>query len=271
MQDVLVAALLVAGMLALGTVLDRRELARRVRRPQGLVVVLAVNLLAVPALGLVMVRAVDLDPAVALGLVLATAAPGGGTGALLALHARGDVPAAVVLQVLLAAASLVVTPLWLALHAADAPGVDVAPLVVALLVLQLGPLAAGALLVAKRPAAAARLHPLARRFADMLLVALVVGLTATQSDELDRVGARALLLMAVVVAVTLATVFLPVGTPAVRRSAAMTTAVRNLSLALLAATYAPDPAVTSLAVLAYGLVMYVLAALAVLVLRRSHA
>lgn len=269
MQDLLVGLLLVSGMLALGTVVDAGQLVRRVRRPGGLLVVLAVNLVAVPALGLLLVRVVELDPPVALGLVLAAAAPGGGTGALLALHARGDVPTAVVLQVLLAALSLLVTPLWLALHAAGAAAdVDVAPLVVALLVLQLGPLAGGALLARRRPTVAARVHALARRTADVSLVVLVVGLTVTQYDELDRVGGRALLLMALLVLATLATLALPVGPAPVRRAAALTTAVRNLSLALLAASYADDPPVTALAVLAYGLLMYVLSGAAVALLRR---
>lgn len=49
----------------------------------------------------------------------------------------------------------------------------------------------------------------------------------------------------------------------------MTTAVRNLSLALLAAATAPEPALTSLAVLSYGLVMYLLAGAGVLALRRT--
>ena len=144
----------------------------------------------------------------------------------------------------------------------------VGPLVVALLLLQLLPLAAAAVLRARRPDAAARLHPLARRTADLCLAVLVVGLLVSEGDELDRIGLRALALMAVLVLLTLATVLLPVGDGAVRRAAAMTTAVRNLSLALLAASYAADPAVTSLSVLAYGLVMYLLSAAAVVALRR---
>ncbi len=267
MQDLLVAVLLVAGMLALGTVLELPALTDRVRRPGGLLVVLVVNLLVVPSVGLLLVRAVELDPPVALGLVLAACAPGGGTGALLALHARGDVPTAVVLQVLLAGLSLLVTPLWLAGFGEG--GIDTGPLVLGLLVLQIAPLAGGLVLGARRPAVAARVHALARRTADVSLLLLVVGLTVTQADSLDRVGATALLLMAALVLLTLATLALPVGPPAVRRAAALTTSVRNLSLALLAASYADDPPVTALSVLAYGLVMYVLSGAAVAVLRRS--
>lgn len=263
-----VAVLLVSGMLALGTVLDVPLLRARLRRPGGLAAVAVVNLVVVPALGIALVSAVPLDPPVALGLVLAAAAPGGGTGALLALHARGDVPAGVVLQVVLAALSLVVTPLWVSTYASAA--VEVGSLVIGLLAFQLLPLLVGATVRVRRPGLAARVHPAARRLADVTLAALVLGLLATQGDELDRIGLRALALMAAVVVLTVATVALPVGTPAVRRAAAMTTAVRNLSLALLAASQAEDAALTSLAVLAYGLVMYVLAVLAVLWLRRTR-
>jgi bile acid:Na+ symporter, BASS family len=265
-QGLLVGLLLVSGMVALGTVLDVDLLRARLRRPAGTAVVVAVNALVVPALGILAVAAADLDAAVGLGVVLAAAAPGGGTGALLALHARGDVPTAVVLQVVLAAAALVVTPAWVGVHAGAQ--VDPAPLVVGLLVLQVLPLAAAAVLRRRRPAAAARLHPVARRTADLSLAVLVVGLLVTEVDRLPLVGAEALAVMAGLVLLTLGTVALPVGDGAVRRASAMTTAVRNLSLALLAATYAPDPALTSLAVLAYGLVMYLLCAAAAAVLRR---
>lgn len=262
------AVLLVAGMLALGSVLDPAEVVARLRRPTALLVVLAANLLVVPAVGIALVAAAGLEGAVALGVVLAAASPGGGTGALLALHARGDVPTGVVLQVLLAGLSLVITPLWVGAYGAGE--VDVAPLVGALLVLQLAPLLAGAGLRSWRPGAAARVHAWARRTADVTLVALVLGLLVTQAGELGRIGVPALAVMAVLVMVTLATLRLPVGEAPVRRAVALTTAIRNLSLALLAATYADDPGLTSLAVLAYGLVMYVLSGVAVLVLRRSR-
>ncbi|MDP3712461.1 MAG: hypothetical protein Q8R60_08250 [Mycobacteriales bacterium] len=72
--------------------------------------------------------------------------------------------------------------------------------------------------------------------------------------------------MALVVAFSLTTLALPAA-PAVRRATAMTTAVRNLSLALLVARSAPDPDATSLVVLTYGLVMYVSALAAARVLR----
>lgn len=269
MQLLLVAVLLVAGMLALGTALDLGLLRARLAHPAGLLLVVVVNALAFPAVALAALQLVPMDDAVALGLFLSAAAPGGGTGALLALHARGDVPSAVVLQVVLAAASLATTPAWVSVAAGGS--VDVAPLVVGLLVFQLLPLLAGAALRRRRPGPAAVVHRWSRRTADVTLAVLVAGLLVLEGDGLGRVGAPALLLAAALVALSLAAVALPVGDSAVRRSAAMTTCVRNLSLALLAATAADDPSLTSLSVLAYGLVMYLVGAAAVLLLRRGGA
>lgn len=265
-QLVLVAVLLVAGMLAVGCALDPGLLVRRLRRPGGLAVVLAVNLVVVPALALALLAAVDLPAPVELGVVLAAAAPGGGTGALLSLHARGDVATAVVLQVLLGTAALVVTPAWVSAHGGG--DVDVAPLVAALVVFQLLPVAAGVVLRRRAPDRAAFAHRWSRRVADVALATLVLALLVLEGDQLGRIGPAGLGVMALLVSGTLLTAALPVGDAGVRRSAAMTTAVRNLSLALLAASYAEDAVLTTLSVLAYGLVMYVLAAAAVPAVRR---
>ena len=261
--DALVVVLLVSGMLATGTVLDRGEVVARARDLRVLLPALSANLLTVPLFAVVVATVLDLDGPVRLGLLLAAASPGGGTGALLSLHARGDAAHAVVLQGVLAVAALVVTPLWVG---GSTDGIPLAPVVAGLLVLQLGPLLAGAALRSRRPAVAAAVHPRARRVADACLALLVVGLLLTELDELDRTGVRGLVAMALVVGFCLTTLVLPAA-PAVRRATAMTTAVRNLSLALLVARSAPDPDATSLVVLAYGLVMYAATAGAAAALR----
>lgn len=261
--DALVVLLLVSGMLATGTVLDRDLVAARARDLRVLLPALAANLVTVPLAALVACEALDLEGPVRLGVLLAAASPGGGTGALLSLQARGDAAHAVVLQGVLAVSALVVTPLWVG---GSTDGIPLAPVVGGLLLLQLAPLLLGAWLRAHRPAVAARLHPRARRVADTALLVLVVGLLVTELDQLDRTGTAGLTAMALVVAFSLTTLALPAA-PAVRRATAMTTAVRNLSLALLVARSAPDPDATSLVVLTYGLVMYVSALAAARVLR----
>lgn len=59
------------------------------------------------------------------------------------------------------------------------------------------------------------------------------------------------------------------GTLAARRAVAMTTTIRNLSLALLVAGLSADAAAVGLTVLAYGLVMYAVSGLALIPLRRT--
>lgn len=253
--DVLVVLLLVSGMLATGTVLDRAEVVARARDLRVLLPALSANLVTVPLAALLACEVLGLEGPVRLGVLLAAASPGGGTGALLSLQARGDAAHAVVLQGLLAGAALVVTPLWVG---GSTDGIPLVPVVVGLLVLQLGPLLLGAWLRSRRPASAARLHPRARRVADVALLVLVVGLLVTELDQVGRTGAAGLAAMVLVVAFSLTTLALPAA-PAVRRATAMTTTVRNLSLALLVARSAPDPDATSLVVLTYGLVMYVAA------------
>ncbi|MEU4624859.1 hypothetical protein AB0G04_33415 [Actinoplanes sp. NPDC023801] len=257
MSTAAVAVLLVASMLAVGTAAtidDFRALARR----RGLVAVAAAaNVIVLPGLAVALVVAARLTPDVALGVVLAAAAPGGGTGALLTLHARGDLAVSTGLQVLLAPLGLVAVPVWAAatgqgLVAAGGVGLLV---VAGGLLGQVVPLAVGMWLRRSRPRVAERVHPVARRVADVLLAGLVVYFLITGAGRLPQVGWAGIAVVAVLVAVSLTPVGLSrIGPVPQRRAVAMTTGVRNLTLGLFFAA-AVSPTVV-LAVLTYGLVMY---------------
>lgn len=267
---VLVVVLLVSGMLAMGTSTNLRELAELSRRPVPLLAAVAVNLALIPAAALLLLRALDLDPTASLALMVVAAAPGGGTGALLSLHVHGDRAHAVALQVILAVTSLVSAPLWLHLYVgSDGTTIRLGPLIAALVAFQWLPLAAGLALSSRRPALALRLHPRARRFADVMLAGLIVVLVITSGSDLDQNGADALLGIGVVLGLTLVGGLLSLGDPAVRRATAMTTLVRNLSLALAAVAFVDDADAAALLVLTYGLAMYLLAVAWVLVARRD--
>jgi BASS family bile acid:Na+ symporter len=265
-----VAVLLVASMLAVGTaatVEDFRALARR----RGLVMVaIAANVIVLPGLAVGLAGAAGLAPEVALGVVLAAAAPGGGTGALLTLHARGDLAVSTGLQVLLAPLGLVAVPVW-----AAAAGQTVVPAGgLGLLVVgggllgQLAPLAAGMWLRRSRPRAAERVHPVARRAADVLLAGLVLYFVITGVGRLPEVGWAGVAVIAVLVAVSVTPIVLRrLGPGPQRRAVAMTTGVRNLTLGLFFAA-AASPTVV-LAVLAYGLLMYGICVPVALALARS--
>jgi BASS family bile acid:Na+ symporter len=241
-----------------------RELARR---PAPLATAVAVNLVVVPGLAFVLLDALDLGRTTSLALVVVAAAPGGGTGALLSLHVHGDRAHAVALQVVLAFTSLAAAPTWLHLYAGSAQ-IELLPLVLTLVAFQWVPLAAGLALSQRRPDLAGRAHPRARRVADLLLAAVIVVLLITSGSEVGRNGRDTLTGIGVVLALTLLGGWISLGTPAVRRASAMTTLVRNLSLALAATAFMPDEDAAALVVLTYGLAMYLLAVGWVLLVRR---
>lgn len=270
LATVLVVLLLVSGMLAMGTSTGLRELAALSRRPAPLAVAVLVNLVAVPAAALVLLRTLDLDPTASLALMVVAAAPGGGTGALLSLHVHGDRAHAVALQVVLAAASLVSAPLWLHLYVGSDATIRLGPLVAALVVFQWLPLGVGLTLSSRRPDLAAGLHPRARRFADLMLATLIVVLVITSGSDLHRNGSDALLGIGLVLGLTVLGGAASLGDGAVRRATAMTTLVRNLSLALAAVAFVDDADAAALLVLTYGLAMYLLAVAWVLVVRHGR-
>jgi len=269
---VLVVVLLVCGMVAMGTSTTVRDLRELVRRPAPLLVAVAINLVLIPGAAYLLLDAVTLDRTTELALMVIAAAPGGGTGALLALHVRGDRPHAVALQVILAVTSLVSAPLWLKLYAGTSHGageIRLVPLVAALVVFQWLPLAGGLALSSARSDLAARLHPRARRAADLLLAALIVELLITSGSEIGKNGADTLIGIGAVLALTVIGGVFTVGSAAVRRASAMTTLIRNLSLALAAAAFIDDADAAALVVLTYGLVMYLLAVAWVVVARTT--
>jgi BASS family bile acid:Na+ symporter len=257
MSTVAVAALLVASMLAIGTALTIEDFGTLGRRPAVFTGAVALNVIVVPGLAVALTRLVDLGPDATLGIVLAAAAPGGGTGALLTLYARGDLAVSAALQGIHAPLGLISVPVWAAVAGPDLlPAGGSGPLLIgAALLAQVIPLAAGMGLLRRRPAVARRVHRGARRTADILLAVVVAYFVVTGAGQLPQLGWGTAAVIAVLISACLAIAVLPWPGPApVRRAIAMTTTVRNLSLALFAASASPAP--VTLTLLAYGLLMY---------------
>jgi bile acid:Na+ symporter, BASS family len=264
------AVLLIASMLTVGSGIDREAFERLRRRPRPLFVALLLNLVLVPAVAVIGVNLAGLEGPIAMGVVLAAAAPGGGTGSLLAHHARGDLALSVSLQGMLAVAGLISVPAWVAVSdvgSLTGTGTSVG-LVAGLLALQLVPFCFGVSLRSRAPERAARVQGIARRVADVLLVAVVAWYAVTAGGRISELPGAALLIIFVVVLASLASYWAPaLDGAAQRRGVAMTTAVRSLTLALFLAGLQPDADGTSLAILTYGLFMYVLASAAIPVMR----
>ncbi|WP_440106722.1 hypothetical protein [Streptosporangium sp. H16] len=264
--------LLVATMLTVGTGLTGSAFTGLLRRPLALALALTVNVIVIPAAAVILTAWLRLDGPIAYGLILAAAAPGGGTGALLTYHARGDLALGVSLQGALAVLGLVAVPAWslAAPYDGAATGGGGGAQVVATLLGQLIPVTAGMLLRARKPLRADQVAKVCRHVANVLLITMVIYIFATTADQLADIPSPAFAAFALLALGSLASYATPgLLTSPARRAVAMTTTVRNLSLALLVADLAADPGQVSVTVLAYGLVMYAAAALALIPLRRS--
>jgi bile acid:Na+ symporter, BASS family len=259
-ERLLVVVLAIASTLAAGLAADARGGSRL--RAGRLALVAGANGIALPLLAYGLVRLIGLDGAG--GLVIAAAAPGGSTGPLLAILARGDAAIAMVLFVVLTlvgkAAALIAT---MALDVAGVQAVLFASLVV--VSSSVGPLLAGLAIRAWRPAIARRWQPWVSRLSLALLVATIALLAARHGD-----AARA---ADIVVGLLLTLAALAIGLLAEGRTAriavAQVSAVRNLTLALLVLAVVGAPPAATMSVLAYGLAMYVITLIAAARWRRS--
>ncbi len=219
-----------------------------------------VNYALIPAVTLALLGLARPDPRVALGFLTLAVCPGAPLGPPITGLARGDVPRAIGLMLILAGLSVFLSPLLLGLLAARAGGdetlvVDPLAIVRVLLMTQLVPLFTGLGLHAYAPAAAAKLARPVHGLASGLFVLLVVCLVIAQRVELATIRPRGWLWMALLLLASLAFGWLCGGPSATgRKTLAVTSTTRNaaVALAIVTASFPGTPAVT--AVVAYALV-----------------
>jgi BASS family bile acid:Na+ symporter len=247
-EQALVLVLAGASTLASGLASDARE--RTAITPARLALVAAANMVGLPLVAYVLLQIAPFDGAG--GVVLAAAAPGGSTGPLLGMLARGDAPTAAFTFVVLTFAGMATA--LIATMVLDVAGL--APLVVASLVVavgSLGPLLVGLAIRARRPSLAAALHPWTSRLSLVLLLATIIVLAVEHGHAAHAT--------AVLIGVVLTVLALCIGRLASGRAArvavAQVSAVRNLTLVMLVLAVVGGSANETMAVLAYGLSMYV--------------
>lgn len=223
---------------------------------------LAANLALVPLIAATALWPLHLPEDVTAGLFLAASIPGGASGPLVAAMAsREPGPAPAALFVVLALLAGVLVPIVAALG-----GLALDPIaMLAVLGVQLVPWAAGAWLRRARPELARRwLRPLQRAGA-ALLIGVIIGLIVAEGDAVGVVGWPALGASTLIVTATAALFLLAPGRASLSEPRANAPAltsislVRNLALALLVAAAASAPAATSLAILVFGIAMFVIA------------
>ena len=271
MQQIVVTALVVVMMIAVGLRSDPRDFRAAVGLRQ-LLWLFVLNLVVVPGLAVVALTQAELPQAVAVGVLLCAASPGGPTGPLFAMQARGDVAAAVVALIALAGVSVVTAPLTISWALGLSTAVDasalIGPMIGTLVAAELLPLVVGMALRRWRRALAERLADPMNKAANLLLLAVLLGLLATKGGVLFEIGALGVGLSILLVLLNLGVGALATREAPQRRAYVMVTAVRNLSLALLiSAAYFPDPR-TDGAILTFGLFTMVLPFAAALLLKR---
>ncbi len=268
LQDLLIQMLNVTLMFSVGLEVNTTALRSSLKRWKLLSTVLTFNFGLLPLMVWVLVTAFALPDAVAIGLMLAAFCPGGGTGTLFTRTAKGSMELSVILLGLLTLFAVLLTPLLIKSSLTDgSQPLPLLPLLKTLVLFQLLPLVIGGLIRIWSVTKANLLDRLARPLSNGLFAILVLGLLITQGHLVPSVGWRGIATMTLAVAAS-------VGLPHFfkvswkdRAALSLTTGVRNLALALLlSSTFFTNQ--TTITLLAYGLVMYVLSAGWVVYVRR---
>jgi BASS family bile acid:Na+ symporter len=251
---------LVAIMLSMGLQVTFAALVASARVSGRVALGLVANYVLVPAAALALLHLFEPDPLIAVGFLILAVCPGAPVAPPATTIARGDVPWAVGLMVILCGFSAILSPMLLGMLVPQvAPdsslAVDYLAIVRTLLVAQLLPLAIGLAVHHYAPAVTARIARPVAALANVMLVILIGLILATQFDTLAAIRARGWAGMAALFAASV-TIGWVCGTrdAATRKASALTTAARNAAVGLAIATgnFAGTPVVT--AVVAYGLV-----------------
>jgi BASS family bile acid:Na+ symporter len=254
------ATALVTMMFSMGLRVGGEELLASARPVRRLVLGLIANYALVPAVTLGLVHLFRADPMVSVGFLILASSPGAPVGPPITALARGDVPWAVGMMLILAGLSALLTPALLGvLLPWVAPATDLhvnyPGIVRILLVTQLLPLALGLGLHHAAPGWARLVDRPMGLLANALLLALIGAIVATQYGMLVAIRPRGWLGMGLLLMASLGLGW-SCGGPdlASRKALATNTATRNVAVGLVIAAsgFSGTPAVT--AVVAYGLV-----------------
>lgn len=191
-------------MTGLGMSLTLADFRRVFVYPRGVLIGLGNLLLISPLLAFLAALLFQLPPELAVGMVLLGAAPGGTTANLLTHLARGDTALSVTMTAVSSVASVVTTPIFLALAMAyflaegASASLEMGRIVIRVLFITLVPLSLGMLVRAKLPSLAQAAEPWVKRAALAFFVIVVLGAMYEARNEalsmLLAVGAATLTL-----------------------------------------------------------------------------
>jgi BASS family bile acid:Na+ symporter len=250
---------LVAIMLSMGMAVRFEAVWAAVQSFRPLVLGLLANYLLVPLFTLGLLLVFQANPMVSVGFFILAVCPGAPVGPPITAVARGDVPWAIGMMLILAVLSPIVSPALLSVflpRIAPESDLHIDALAIArvLLISQMLPLALGLGIHHGAPRLTERIVKPLNLFANMLLVCVVGLIVATHYETLAAIRVRGWTGMTLLLLASLVIGWFcggrDVGT---RKALAATTATRNAAVGLLIVmrSFADTPAVT--AVVAYGL------------------
>jgi len=255
-------------MFGLGLGLTVADFRRVGEHPKAVVVALGCQLVALPAVCFGLVVLFDLDPLLGIGMLLLAASPGGTTANLFSHLFRGDVALNITLTAINSIISIGTLPLItnLAIDYFDQGDSVSMPLseVVKVFALILVPVGLGMLVRAGRPAFARTMDRPVRIGSGVILAVLVLGILASESDDvggyLADVGLVAGLFCAIslVVGYAVPRAFGVVEDQAVASS--MEIGVHNGTLAIFVAENVLDSTEIAVPAAVYSILMFFLAA-----------
>jgi BASS family bile acid:Na+ symporter len=248
--------------------------------PRAVVAGLLLQMFVLTAAAFAAAKLFGLAPELAVGLMLLAASPGGATANIFSHLARGDVALNITLTAINSALSLLWMPFvvnWSLDHFVGRgqyipPPVGKVVEVAAIIVL---PVVLGMILRGRAPGFAQRMERPIRIFAVVVLALLVVGAIAQEWKTLGPALAAVGLACLAFNLISLATGYAaPLALKLPQRQAiaiAMEIGIHNGTLAIFIALNVLNSAPASLAPAIYSLIMFVTAALFVLIVARRHA
>jgi BASS family bile acid:Na+ symporter len=256
---------LIAIMLAMGLRVTIAEVMASARQTRLILLALAANFILVPALTFGLLYIFDPHAMVAVGFLMLAVCPGAPVTPPLVAVARGDVPCAVGLMVILAGLSALLSPALLSLLLVpllpqSGLQFDYLAIVRTLLAVQILPLAVGLGIHHWMPRLSDRIAQPLTQVANVLLLSLIVLVLVREHETLVAIRPRAWFGMLLLLSASLVIGWLCGGpAEATRKALALTTGVRNVAVALVivSASFPDTPAVT--AVVGYALVSILLA------------
>lgn len=251
---------LVTIMLSMGLQVEFEDVLASARPARLLVLGLLANYVLVPAVTLGLLYVFQANPMVSVGFFILAVCPGAPIGPPITAIARGNVPWAIGMMLILAGLSALLSPALLGVLSAQiAPEsnlhINFLAIVRTLLITQLLPLALGLGVHHVAPRLTQGIVKPVGLLANALLLALVGLIVAAQHETLAAIRLRGWTGMSLLLLASLGIGWLCGGPDlATRRAMAVTTATRNAAVGLVIVTsnFAGTPAVT--AVVAYGLI-----------------